>query len=62
MATWVDEVQAAVYSVIFNVSSVQSRLIAEVLVVLVIHVVNDGLPATWTKLIVCVQMVHRQYM
>ena len=56
MATWVDEVETAVHSVVLDVSSVETRLIAEVLVVLVIHIVNDGLPATRRKLTACVQM------
>ena len=46
MATWVDEIEATVDTVVLYVPSVQARLIAQVLVILVIHIVNNGLPAT----------------
>ena len=46
MATWVDEIETTVDTVVLNVPSVQARLIAQVLVILVIHIVNNGLPAT----------------
>lgn len=41
----VDEVETAVDSVVFNVPPVKARLVPEVLVVLLIAVVNDRLPA-----------------
>lgn len=46
MATWVDEIEATVDTVVLNVPSVQARLITEVLVILIIHIVDNGLPAT----------------
>ena len=45
MAAWIDEVEAAVDTVILNVPSVQTRLITEILVILIIHIVNNSLPA-----------------
>lgn len=45
MATWVDKVEATVNTVILDVPSVQTRLVAEILVILIIHIVNNGLPA-----------------
>lgn len=40
-----DEIQAAVDSVVLNVLSVQSTLVPEILLELLIYVVCDGLPA-----------------
>lgn len=45
VATRVDEVETAVNSMVFNVSPVQTRLITEVLIILVVDIVNYGLPA-----------------
>lgn len=44
MPNRIDEIEATVHPVILNVPTVQSRLIAQVLVVLLIHIVNDRLP------------------
>ena len=57
MATWVDEVEATVYTVVLDVPSVQTRLITEILVIFIIHIVNNGLPAAHS---VCVCVYERE--
>lgn len=49
MPKWRDEVEAAVYSVILDVLSVQPALIPEILLELLIYVVCDRLPAGTKK-------------
>ena len=45
MPTGINEVQTAVNAVVFDVASVEARLIPQVLVILLIDEVNDWLPA-----------------
>ena len=50
MPTRVNKVETTVYSVIFNVASVQTRLILEVLVISFIDIVYEWLPTRNLKL------------
>ena len=45
MTHGVDEVQAAMHTVVLNVPTVQPRFISQICVVPLVHKVNDGLPA-----------------
>ena len=45
VAERVDEVEATVDAMVFNVPSVEARLVSQVLVILLIAVVDDRLPA-----------------
>ena len=49
MTTRVDEVETTVHSVVLNISTIQTRLVTEKLVILLIDVVYDGLPAATSK-------------
>ena len=49
MTTGVDKVETAVYTMVFNVASVESTLVLEVVVVLLIDVVDNRLPAVEWK-------------
>ena len=49
MTTRVDEVETTVHSVVFNISTIQTGLVTEKLVILLIDVVYDGLPAATSK-------------
>ena len=53
MSARVDEIEAAVDTVVFDVSPVQPRLVTEILVILVVDVVNYGLPAECVWCMVC---------
>ncbi len=46
MATRVDEVETTVNSMVFYIPSIETRFISQILVVFLIHIVNDGLPTT----------------
>ena len=45
MTRRVDEVEAAVYTVVDDVSPVQTRLVCEIALELVVYVLDDGLEA-----------------
>lgn len=45
MPKWRDEVQAAVHPVVLDVLAVETTLITEILLKLLVHIVSDGLPA-----------------
>lgn len=45
MSEWRYEVEAAVHPVVHNVSPVQSTLVAEVALKLIVNVLDDGLEA-----------------
>ena len=45
MSQGVDEVETAVHAMVFDVPPVQTRLVSKILVILLIAVVNDRLPA-----------------
>ncbi len=42
VSCWVDKVEAAVYSVVYYVSSVEPTLIQQILLKLIVHIINDG--------------------
>lgn len=52
VSTRIDEVETTVHTMVFNVPAVQARLVPQVLIILLIHIVDNGLPAThreWTR-------------
>ena len=46
MPTGVDEIQTAVDPMIFNIPTIQPGLVTKKFVVLLVDIINDGLPAT----------------
>lgn len=51
MPTRINKIKTAMNPVVFYVSSVQSRLITKVLVIFLIHEINNGLPAKIRKIV-----------
>ena len=44
MRAWIDEVQAAMNTIVFNIGTIETRLILIILIILLINEINDGLP------------------
>lgn len=49
MRAWIDEVQAAMNTIVFNIGTIETRLILIILIILLINEINDGLPTACVK-------------
>lgn len=45
MTTGIDEIQAAVHTMVLNVPTIQPRFVSQILIILLVDIVYDGLPA-----------------
>lgn len=49
VTAWIDEVKAAVNTIVLNIRSIETRLILIILIILLIDEINDWLPTAWKQ-------------